>query len=119
MRDAAQRERLADDLRIGGEIVLPIPVSQNYRRLGRRAETWSARQRHADRLEVVRGDEHYLFGLLLEVNLPVRPTENRDSRIGSAQISVVRIGPCVRRLARPQSSREDFDQSIRLYAGRR
>src|SRR2546421_9712778 len=34
MRDAVQRERLADDVRIGGEMVLPVPVPQNHSRLG-------------------------------------------------------------------------------------
>ena len=30
MRDVIQRERLADDVRIGAQMVLPEPVSQNH-----------------------------------------------------------------------------------------
>ena len=118
MRDVVQRERLADDVRIGGEMVLPVPVSQNHGRLGGRAEARSARQRHADRLEVVRGDKHCPHGVLFDFALPVRPAHERDSGIGVAQIGVVRIGPGVGRLARAHSRREDFDQSLGVHAGR-
>src|SRR5262249_20138753 len=34
MRDVVHRDRLADDVRIGSEIVLPVPVSENHLRLG-------------------------------------------------------------------------------------
>src|SRR4030095_2073501 len=51
MRHVVQRERLADDVRIGGEMVLPVPVSQNHGRLGSRAEARAAKKRHAARLE--------------------------------------------------------------------
>ncbi len=65
MRGIIQRERRADDVRIGGEMILPVPVSQDHGRLAGRAEARSARQPHADRLEIVRGDEHRPHGLFL------------------------------------------------------
>ena len=60
MWDAIQRQRLADDVRIGAQLVLPEPVSQNHDRLSPvcAVESRSPRQRHADRLEVVGRDKH-------------------------------------------------------------
>src|SRR6185369_7093247 len=106
MRDAVQRECLADDLRIGGEMILPVPVSQNHSSLGGlslSAEARSAYQRHTDCLEIVRGDEHYLFGFFFDFALSVGPARERHAGIGGSQIDVVRIGPVVGRLARAYS----------------
>src|SRR6185295_3211682 len=73
MRDAVQRERLADDVRIGVQMRLPVAVFQNHARLSGRAEARSAKHRHADRLEVICGDKHYPHGVFLDLALPVRP----------------------------------------------
>ena len=99
-------------------MVLPVPVSQNHRRVGTR-ETRSAKQPHADRLEIVRGDKHGAQVVFLSLALPVRPAHKRGSGIGVAQIDVVRIGPTIGRLARAHSRRVDFDQSLGFHATRR
>src|SRR5262245_14448457 len=85
MRDVVERERLADDVRIGGEMILPVAVSQNHAWLSV-AEARSAKQRHADRLEIVRGDKHCPYRVFLYLALPIRPAHNRGSGIGAAQI---------------------------------
>src|SRR6185503_3975166 len=84
MRDIVQRECLADDVRIGSEMVLPVPVSNDDGRFGfsRRGEARPSKQRHADRLEVVPRDEHRPKGLPFEFALPVRPTHEGDTGIG-------------------------------------
>ena len=53
-----QLERFTDDLRIGTQVVLPELVSQNHDGVRLPFESRSARQRHADRLEVVGRDVH-------------------------------------------------------------
>ena len=118
MRNIVQRERLANDVRIGREMVLPVAVTQNHGRLRGCAEARSAEERHADRLEIVRGDKHRPRGVFLYFALPVRPGHKRGSGIGVAQIDVVRIRPDIGRLCAAHWRREDFDQSVGFQAGR-
>ena len=87
MRDAIQRERLSDDVRIGAQLVLPVAVSQNHdgfscqRVIPGRVESGASRQRHAERLEVVRRRR---------TSSPQTPSPScwrLDSRSGSLRLS--------------------------------
>ena len=89
-------ERLADDVRIGAQLVLPEPVRQNHDGFSAgypAVESGSARQRHADRLEVVRGDEHRrTIGVFcppasgnVSLARPGRPPGHRDTGVGVAR----------------------------------
>ena len=91
MRDVVQRQRLADDVRIGAELVLPEPVSQNHDRLAvnahplRRSPVPAPASRRSS--EVVGGDKHrrrrrLRFTWSLERDLALRrsPPGHRPSR---------------------------------------
>ena len=110
MWNAIQRERLADDLRIGaqtGSARTRIPESRRVRRcdgvVHRVVESRSPRQRHADGFEVVRRDKHRRHGLssrrpaasrIVVLALSVRPTgDSSRPDVGGAQVHEVRIGP--------------------------
>jgi hypothetical protein len=121
--NVVQLERFTDDLRIGTQVVLPERVSQNHNGVRLPFESRSTRRPHADRLEVVGGDVHWPQGHLqssrkLDLAWRGDPREDRNPGIRVAQVHEVRIGPRVGRRSRPTGRRDNFDQSVRVHAGR-
>ena len=125
MRDAIQRERLSDDVRVGTHLVLPVAVSKNHdgfsgqRVITGRVESGASSQRHAERLEVVRRDEHRrhrlrapsCWRLTRDLALSACPADQRHPGIGLAQGLEIRIGPPLAGFVRAMRRRDQLDET--------
>ena len=89
-------------------------------------EPGAPRQRHAERLEVVRRHEHRgrahlrsARGLKRDFALRADPADQCYAGIGVAKIHVVRIGPLLGLLMRAHGRRDELDQLLGVHARRR